>query len=163
MGYAIYIVGFLVLVIITFLAERFISSFPSYPYEKRNSLFSHAERSFLRILEGCVGRQYRIFCKVRLADIIDTKGSLSSKKEKIAFSRISYKHVDFVLCDPISLNVIGIIELDDRSHDLPDRRKRDEFVDRALEAAGVPILHIKVQRSYDTNELRDLINEAFCE
>lgn len=50
-----------------------------------------------------------------------------------------------------------VIELDDRSHYRADRRDRDAFVDDVLASAGIPILHVRLQRSYDTQALAQQI------
>ena len=39
-------------------------------YERRNALMTPAELKFFRALEAAVGSQYRVFSKVRLADIV---------------------------------------------------------------------------------------------
>jgi very-short-patch-repair endonuclease len=52
-----------------------------------------------------------------------------------------------------------VIELDDASHEEEYRRDRDTFVDAALTAAGLPILHIPAQRSYVPAELAAAIQQ----
>jgi len=47
-----------------------------------------------------------------------------------------------------------VIELDDWSHKRADRRERDKFVDQALGDAGLSILRVPVQASYDPAALR---------
>ena len=51
------------------------------------------------------------------------------------------KHVDFVLCDT-KLVARYIIELDDNSHNAPDRAERDQFVDSVLQAVGYRVLRL---------------------
>jgi very-short-patch-repair endonuclease len=74
--------------------------------------------------------------------------------------KILAKHVDFVLCDPESLAPLLAIELDDASHDRPERKERDEFVDHAFESAGLPLLRIRNGSSYDPAALRQLIDDS---
>ena len=50
------------------------------------------------------------------------------------------------------------IALDDASHDRKDRQDRDGFVDSALAAAGLPILHVKASARYDANAVRAAID-----
>ena len=50
------------------------------------------------------------------------------------------------------------MELDDSSHDAEDRRERDEFVDQALAAAGLAIVHVRAKRGYQLDELRSLFS-----
>jgi len=72
-------------------------------------------------------------------------------------NRVVSKHVDFVLCDLQNIRPQLVIELDDSSHEREDRRERDAFVDQALEAASLPILHVTAKRTYAPKELADLI------
>ena len=72
-------------------------------------------------------------------------------------SRIKSKHIDFVLCDRENIKPLIAIELDDSSHSRPDRIDRDNFIDKALGVAGLPILHQRVQQTYNTQELEDKI------
>lgn len=50
------------------------------------------------------------------------------------------KHVDFVMCDQ-AMQVLGIIELNDRTHLQQDRIERDEFIDAVLTNCGYRIVH----------------------
>ena len=130
-------------------------------YERRKLLFSAAERSFLGILDQVVGQEYRVIGKVRIADIIRPDGALSARARTSALNRIMSKHVDFAVCDQGTLQVVGVIELDDASHEKASRRRRDEFVDAALVSAGVPIVRIPAQRVYSPAELRVRLSVLF--
>ena len=110
------------------------------------------------MLEQIVGSQYRIFGKIRLADIIQTPKGLSNSARASAFNRICARHIDFALCDPRTFEIIGVIELDDASHGRQSRRRRDRFVDEALTAAGVPFVRITAQRGYVAAEIREKIS-----
>lgn len=59
-----------------------------------------------------------------------------------ALGKIQSKHVDFVICDQ-NLYIKAIIELDDNSHDQPDRRERDKFVDDVLSSVGYTVIHTR--------------------
>jgi hypothetical protein len=65
------------------------------PYTKNRALFSHAERSFLDVLERAIGEQYRVFGKVRVVDVVSVKPISDRSKWQTAFNRISAKHFDF--------------------------------------------------------------------
>jgi hypothetical protein len=52
------------------------------------------------------------------------------------------------------------IELDDNSHKRADRVDRDEFVEHAFDAAGLPLLRIPVRANYNTSELGALFRQA---
>jgi len=51
------------------------------------------------------------------------------------------------------------IELDDSSHKRAARQERDSFVDSALAAAGLPILHVPARSGYNAQELADAIQQ----
>ena len=127
-----------------------------YPYVASPNLFTANERLLLTALEGAAG-SYRIFGKVRVADVIETRKGLSQGERQRAFNRISQKHLDFVLCHPDDLSVFCAAELDDRSHEHARRRARDAFLEGALAAAGLPLMRVPSRRSYDVDELRALL------
>lgn len=125
------------------------------PYQACEQLYSAAELRFLHSLEKALGERGRVYAKVRLADVIRVRSGLRGRYFFQAFNAIACKHVDYVICDPLSHRILCVVELDDRSHDRPERRARDAFVDRALAAAGVPILHVPVRRRYVIRDLRE--------
>ena len=129
------------------------------PYQKEPALFTLAERAFLAVLEPALGDQFRVLGKVRLADIIRVKPGLSGSARQQAFNRIQSKHLDFVVCDPSDLSVQFVVELDDSSHQQSRRQARDEFLDQALEAVGVPVFHFKVKHTYSAQDIRAAIFE----
>src|ERR1700726_3045184 len=137
------------------------SSTKNYSYERRDRLFSPAERSFLGVLEQIFGKEYRVIGKVRIADIIRPRKGLSASARTSAVNRITSKHVDFALCDLRTLQVVGVIELDDSSHSESARQRRDKFVDAALSSAGVPFVRIPAQRAYTPSEIRERVSVLF--
>jgi len=128
-----------------------------YPYEKQDSLFTPAERSFLGVLEQAVGDNFRILGKVRLADVIRVKRGMSRAAWQSAFNQIQSKHVDFVACDPNDLTIQFVVELDDKSHAKAKRQTRDEFVNQALAAAGVPLFRFPAKRAYSVQDIQNSI------
>ncbi len=71
-------------------------------------------------------------------------------------SKINKKIVDFVLFDKQNISPILVIELDDYTHQKPDRKKRDVFLNKVLDHCGIPILHTP---SVHEEELRMKIKE----
>ncbi|WP_111748597.1 DUF2726 domain-containing protein [Salinisphaera orenii] len=124
------------------------------PYDRQPYLLTRAEWSFYRVLSHAVDDHTLICPKVRLADLLNVERGLNDKRRRAAFGRIVGKHVDFVLCDTRHVRPQVVIELDDRSHQRPDRQQRDRFVDAAFANAGLPIVHVPTQKSYSTDALR---------
>lgn len=121
------------------------------PYRRKDWLFTKAERSFFGVLEQVVASKFRIFAKVRLSDLLWLPKNCDKRQSHQ--NRINLKHVDFVLCTVDEVQPILVIELDDSSHDRGDRKERDGFLDSALAAAGIPILHVRAQQAYRVDEL----------
>lgn len=127
------------------------------PYGLKDDFLSAAELSFFHVLRSAVGADLVVLAKVRLGDLLFTR---QPQKNQGARNRIQQKHVDFVLCDPATMRPRLAVELDDTSHQREDRKQRDGFVDEALKAAGLPILHVRAARAYAPRELAELVRAA---
>jgi len=125
------------------------------PYEKQDYLLSKAERSFFGVLERVTRGKYLVFAKVRLADVVLVPSDTPSRQSH--FNRIQSKHVDFLICDMAEVRPLLAIELDDSSHQKDRRKTRDAFVESALEAAGLPLLRVPVQKAYSAEEIGEAV------
>ncbi len=133
-------------------------SHPALPYTRRHYLLSQAEREFFAVLDDVTPPDWHIFPQVRLANLVLVpKGTRNWQSH---FNRVAAKCVDFVICDPDTVSPRLVIELDDASHDRPDRQARDQFVDAVLASAELPILHVRWQRTYDTARLKAQVYAA---
>jgi len=130
------------------------------PYVLKPSLFSPAERSFLGCLDTVLPPNFRVFAKVRLADIYNVQKTPDRSAWQSAQNKISGKHVDFLLCRVTDLSPVLAIELDDATHEREDRRKRDLFLDEIFAASNLPLLRFKVQKAYRTEDIVRRLNEA---
>ncbi len=93
------------------------------PYEMNETILTERERSFYRILRPIADKlQLQICPKVRVADIVSIKKGTRDWQKW--FNKIRSKHVDFLLCD-YDMNIVLIIELDDRSHETERAKKND--------------------------------------
>ena len=103
-------------------------------------LFSYNEKDAYRKLKKITEpKNLTLLTKVRLFDLIEPKKDCTNIK--VATWKIQAKHVDFVICNE-KLVAKWIIELDDNSHIQDNRKKRDEFIDKAITNCGYKILHI---------------------
>ncbi|MCL2790871.1 MAG: DUF2726 domain-containing protein [Desulfobulbus sp.] len=131
-----------------------------YPYKKVDSLFTAAERSFFGVLEDAVGDQFRIFGKVRIADIATVKSISDRSAWRRAVNRITGKHLDYILCDKDNLSIICGIELNDKSHKQQNRQERDNFIENLCKKISLPLVTIQAQRAYSVPEIRTAILKA---
>jgi hypothetical protein len=130
-----------------------------YPYDKQ-ALFSPAERSFLGVLDQAVGEDYRVFGKVRIADVVQPQRGMDKSSRQKALNRVSAKHFDFVLCAKGDLAVVCTIELDDQSHQERKRRARDAFLVALCQAISLPLIQVPAQHAYSVQELRATVLSA---
>ena len=125
------------------------------PYKSRDSLLTKAEISFYHVLRQTVANEVIICPKVRLLDLVYIPRNTPNSYTYI--NKVSAKHIDFVLCDPATMRPLVALELDDASHEAPDRRQRDAFVDVVFQTIHLPILHIPAKKGYAPPALRSLL------
>ena len=109
-------------------------------YQARQLLTKREHQEYLKLKQYADTRGWLICPKVRLWDLIEPKRG--SAKRQTLINKIQSKHVDFVLVDQ-SMNLIGVLELDDSTHDRDDRKARDSFVRDALEGAGITMIQTR--------------------
>ena len=123
---------------------------------------SPAERAFFSVLNQAAGEDWRVFAKVRIADVLTPAKGLNRSRWQSAFNAISAKHFDFLLCDPADCAPTLAVELDDKSHEKASRQKRDRLVEAACASAGLPLLRVKVARTYAVAEIRTQIQDLLA-
>lgn len=119
---------------------------PRRVFRPRRFLLTRNEAAFHRVLMTLMGHRYLISCKVRLADIVTCS---AADWQRGHANRIAQKHVDFVVSCAHSSRILLAIELDDRSHQRPERRRRDLFVNRLCAQMRVPLVRIPARWQYD--------------
>ena len=116
---------------------------------------SPAEKAFYDILDELVGEDITICPKPSVREVLQVRADVRRDRLKY-FNWISQKHVDFVLCDKDTMQILCAVELDDRSHERSDRQQRDAFLDKAFKKAKLPLFHIPCKKSYGAKELNEL-------
>lgn len=148
------------LIAVSLLAARVSESFAPYPYKKKeDSFYSATEDSFLQLLEKGCAKHYRVFPKVRLADVISVQESgLSLNARKDAQLKIDNRILDYILCDKESMRVVAVIELEPMEANRL-QVKRNWFLKNTLTAAGLPFLRFKARPGYRADELGQFIHK----
>lgn len=127
-----------------------------FPYKKYNSLLTKAEQNFFLVLSiAIIDENYYICPKVRLADIIqvDDKNNYQSY-----FNKIKSKHIDYIICEKTTFKIKYAIELDDITHNLEHRIKRDDFILNALSNADIELIRFNVNYTYKVSEIKEKLN-----
>lgn len=96
----------------------------------------------------------QIFTKIRLADLIVPKPKAENPFWMECFNKIRSKHIDFALADE-NAAIVMLIELDDSTHDRPDRVERDDFVNAVLENTG----YILIRTYGETDVIAELLSD----
>ena len=121
---------------------------------QRGRFLTGNEKSFLMALDVALGENYRAFAQVRLAELANPTLGANSASRRQALIGVMAKSVDFVICDVLTLDPVAAIEVDDRSHLLPERQQRDAFVNAVFLEIGLPLMRVKARRAYSVDELR---------
>ncbi|MDE2092107.1 MAG: DUF2726 domain-containing protein [Gammaproteobacteria bacterium] len=161
----VWIIILLVLVLVLALAIKYVlpkitGKQEEKQYRTVNALFSPAEKEFLASLEAAVHNKHRIFGKVRVADVITPVHRKGTLGWQLAFKQVKDKQFNFVLCDPADLHIIAVVELDDTSLSLNERRKRDRFLIEACQDAELPLIRFPEQDKYDVEAIRERLADA---
>jgi hypothetical protein len=125
-----------------------------YVYEAKPLLTATEARFHACLFQITQGRCH-IQVKPRLADYFE------AKKGRWAFQKISQKHVDFLICRNEDWMPMLGIELDDPSHDDPERFERDIFVNELFASTCVPLLRLPVDELDHLEKLVAKLTEAW--
>lgn len=120
----------------------------AWPYKEKRLLTAIEERLFFRLKEALPN--HHIFVQVQLSQLVEIKKSHDFQKW---FNRINRMSADFVVADE-KLKTLAVIELDDSSHNRPDRIEADQKKDKALLSAGIRVIRWKTKHMPSTEEIR---------
>ena len=130
----------------------------NFPYRKKY-LLTKNELEFYKCLNIIADElNLCVLSKIRLADLIEIYGHNNNSEYFIYFGKIKAKHIDFALAKKENLEIILLIELDDFSHNMQDRKSRDEIINEVCKQCNYKILHTQ-----DNILLKEKIISKICE
>lgn len=141
----------LVIFILVSIAISILSKRQRFPYQLKQNYLTPAELSFFSVLKSAVQDKYEIVPQVPLKSIVKVKPNIGDFYSY--FNKIDRKVLDFVLFTKSTYKPVLIIELDDSSHNNPDRIDRDLFVDKVAATVKILMLHFPVKYSYPKSML----------
>lgn len=154
--YVLIIILFILLCLARYI-NRLLLKKESYPYSKK-SIITDSEQTFFEILKNIINDKYYVFPQVHLESLLVANKNEAHRIEY--FNKIIQKSVDYTVVDKHNFSPVLVIELDDYRHKIfKSKIERDNFVDQALSAAQIPILHIDVQTKYDIDNLSTAIRQ----
>ena len=129
-----------------------INIFEIKDYAKKKCLLTKVELDFYKLLKEITDKkQLILFTQVALYELINFNPT-----NQRAFNKIRYKTIDFVITDK-DCNIKLCIELDDETHNRPDRIKRDKFINALFEKINTPLLRIPRKNCYNTTAIEEKI------
>lgn len=113
-----------------------------FPYIK-GTLITNAEIKLYNFMENHLINKdrIRILTKVRLGDLIQVDTRITSNTK--LYYKVACKHVDYVIVDRDTFDVICVVELDDYTHENEKVKLVDQFKFAALQSAGIKMYRIK--------------------
>lgn len=119
---------------------------------RRKRLLTRWELRALAEIKGQLPPGFHACPQVRLADFIEVAVDGDRSRHRSALNRVAAKSVDYVVIDAAGA-VALVVELDDRSHDRPERARRDREVNAVLERCGVPLLRVRPGQAVQVRHL----------
>lgn len=148
---ALGLAGVIILVLVILLVRRKRPALPIQEVSQNDipSLLTEPELACFNTLDSVAGKDYYIMAKVSLSDIAVVKKGVDQNRLKKA----AKSHIDFILCDRVTLAVVCAVELEDvgaAAH--KDTRSAD-----LLQEVGVKVFHLPVKTSYSMPDIQKML------
>lgn len=124
----------------------------TWPFEKKKLMTAPEQLFYSRLIESLP--ELCVFSQVQLSQLVSVKKGHDFKQW---FNRISRMSADFVVTDK-AMEIIAVIELDDRSHNKPERIEADKKKDKALTSAGIKVIRWKVSPMPTVAQIKEAFN-----
>jgi very-short-patch-repair endonuclease len=131
---------------------------PEYRYMRREHIMTPSEEQLFKRLEAVGGDRYYVFPQIHLSSLLNHK--VKGQNWKGALSAIQRKSVDFVLVDKTTLETKYAVELDDSTHDKPERQERDGKVEHYLAGVDIPLVRLRDIGTMTDYDIEDAFRTA---
>ena len=128
---------------------------PSLAGLRPKPLLTNNEQSFLRVLEDALP-SHRVFPQVAFAAFLTEDPGLARQTRQALRNKFNRKFADFVVCDRNTLQIVALVELDDRTHVASADRQRDELT----QAAGYKTIRFQSKQKPGTAEIAALFQPS---
>jgi len=159
-GYFYFFLGLGALVLLAFLLSllRRFGRRHRLPYVLDQALFSPAQQAFLPVLERAIGKGYRVYGKVRVADVLGVRPRLGGPARRRAIERLGEGRFDFLVCTAETSTITCAINLSPRSR--LGRRPPRNKLDRICHAARLPFVRFREGDRYSVVEIEEQVFSA---
>lgn len=155
--YFLIVLGVVVLLAVLLSLASTVKQRSRLPYRVDKHLFTAPQRAFKNALERALGQDYRIYAKIRVADIIGLSPRLSRRMQDRALERLGERRFDFIVCTAETDSILCAVNLAPRSR----RRKppRKDVLDRICAAAQLSFVRV---REHDLYSIAEIEEEVFA-
>ena len=160
MEHLYFLLGLGALVLLAFIlsVRRSLKSRFRLPYVADATLLTGSQRAFKTVLERAVGKEYRVYGRVRAADVIGLRPRLSRREQERAQDRLEGRCFDFLICAPETTAIVCAVNLVPRSR-LRQQLPRDRL-DRICAAAGLPFVRVRESEVYSVAAIEERLYAA---
>lgn len=125
------------------------------PYQKVSTFLDAKEKSFFQVLKQVLySKDVCVFAKVRISEVLSVPNDVIERINYL--NKIQAEHIDFLLCHKDNYSTLVAIELDDSTEDR-SVSKKDDFINRAFEDAGLPLVRITARPVYSLEDLQRIL------
>lgn len=125
-------------------------------YKKKGPLLNLQEGAFFNALKTAVGEHGVVMTKVNMANVLAPVAT-NKKQWFIANGRIAKSYFDYIVCDPRTLEVRVVIELDNGKPLDKGKAERQKLLMHVCKSAGIPLIGTSIKHSYQVGRLRRLL------
>ncbi len=122
-----------------------------WPFYAKKPLSPPEQILYFRLIEALP--EYIILAQVQLSRLL---GVMKGHNHLSWSNRINRMSADFVVCNKDS-SIVAVIELDDSTHEKPDRQTADSKKDKALEAAEIKIIRWQAKSMPDISTIKSAL------
>ena len=115
---------------------------------RKKEVMTETERKLYYSICATIDEKWIVLAQVNMSSFLNA-GSFYGP----AFKKISQKSIDYLICDK-SGNPAAAIELQDSTHNNPERQKKDADKAYALATAGMPLIEFHARKLPTVDELR---------
>ncbi|MFA6322273.1 MAG: DUF2726 domain-containing protein [Candidatus Buchananbacteria bacterium] len=127
------------------------------PFKRKEFLMNIPERKFFEELTKITPNNYVVFPQVVLGSVVET--TVPRSKAMGWRNKIDRKTIDFVIFELPYYQPVLAIEYDGKTHNYPDRKKRDSEVKKILDTSGIKNFHVKHSYNINFEEIKNKIDE----
>lgn len=138
--------------LLAIIALRLVFSSGRYRYEAK-PLLTKNELQFYLVLRNALP-EFCVFPQVAMNAFLKPPSGLSTKRYAQTRGTFAQKHIDFLVCEPQTLEIMAIIELDDRSHS----EEKDIARDRITGSAGYRTIRFHSQNKPGESKIREVFS-----